>query len=189
MYCIISIILSMSFLIGCGGPRYADFFLYRDDGSCKPKVVLLPMDSPLEDAIIAHARESGALFFYSQEEVQAVLARNSISSNDDLSDVSRYFCPADFVVEAVLIDDICVNSEHLEIPVIRRNPQEHVVRLRLQIMDIRSKDPKMVLFEVIEERELVIKRNPSISRPSIYAVIAEKAFLRIEDRVLCQLSR
>lgn len=194
MHYIIPFILSLTILAGCGAPRYSDFFLYRDDGTCKPKVVLLPMGSDagpgkqLENAIITNARESGALFFYTKEEVQAVLARNS-STNDDLSEIACYFRPADFVVEAILIDDLCVNSERLEIPVIRTNPQEHVVRLRLQIMDIRSEKPKMVLFEVIEERELVYKRdNCPISRPSLYTVIAEKAAARIEDRVLCQLS-
>lgn len=196
MHYIISIFLALTFLTGCGAPRYSDFFLYRDDGSSKPKIVLLPVqgeptcrEGQIENAIIANARERGELFFYTQEEVQTVLTRYSISMEDELSIISRYFCPADYVVEATLIADMCVNAEHLEIPVIRKNPQEHMVRLRLQIMDIRSGNPKMVLLEVIEERELIITREGSIDRPSIYALIAEKAAARIEDRVLlCQQS-
>lgn len=186
----------LAILSGCGGPRYSDFFLYRDDGTMKPKVVFLPVTSweqsdgvlgqYFTNVITHRVRDHGELFFYESDEVQPVL--NRASGQKDLSTFSLCFRPADFVVETLIIQDGFQPSKCVPLPCLRKNPMEHVVRLRLQIVDVRQEAPKIVLLETLEEREIVVMRENGCSRPtsSIYETLADRTANRIEEVIQYQ---
>lgn len=189
---IFCLLLSLVAFTGCGSPRYDDFFLYRDDGTVKPKVAMIPIisweksdgskEACLKSAIVSQMCESGELFFYSDEEINAVLSRSQ--NCQDFTALSACFRPADFVVEALVVQDAYVPSKSLAIPGIRENPLEHIVRIRLQIMDIRQACPKVVLFEMIEQRETVIVReNYRAPRTVLYDTLSTKIADRIENTI------
>ncbi len=186
------LLLSLALLTGCGGPRYGDFFLYRDDGTVKPKVALIPIaswertdgtrEAALKNAIVSQLCENGELFLYTDEEIDAVLNRSQ--NCQDFSSLSACFRPADFVVETLIVQDSCVPSRSLAIPGIRDNPLEHIVRVRLQIMDIRSNCPKVVLLETVEQRETVIVReNYRAAKSCLYDTLSTKITERIENTI------
>lgn len=168
--------LSVALFTGCAAPRYGDFFLYDDDGCMKPRVVFLPVVSWEEPScenltgLIKHyAQDSGALFSYTDEEVQAVL---DLSNQSDLMNLACYFKPADFVVETIVIQDV-------------HTAKERMVRLRLQVADIRGQTPKIILLEVVEEREiLTVKENYRPIKSMIYERLAEKAANRLEEIII-----
>lgn len=194
---IYSFLLCLSLLTGCGGPRYGDFFLYRDDGTVKPKVAMIPIisweksdggkETCLKNSIVTQMRENGELFFYSDEEVATVLNRSQ--NCNDFTSLSVCFRPADFVVEALIVQDSCVPSNGFVIPGIRDNLLEHIVRVRLQIIDIRSTCPKVVLFEMVEQRETVIVRdNYRAPKSVLYDTLSTKIAERIESTIVWRQS-
>lgn len=191
------LLLSLALFTGCGGPRYGDFFLYRDDGTVKPKVAMIPIisweksdgnkETCLKDAIVSQLCENGELFIYSDEEIATVLNRSQ--NCNDFNSLSACFRPADFVVETLIVQDSCVPSKALAIPGIRDNLLEHVVRVRLQIMDIRSACPKVVLFEMVEQRETVIVReNYRAPKSMLYDTLSTKIADRIESTIVWRQS-
>jgi hypothetical protein len=141
----------------------------------------------LKDSILSQMRENGELFFYSDEEVTTVLNRSQ--NCNDFSSLSTCFRPADFVVEVLIVQDSCVPSKSLAIPGIRDNPLEHIVRVRLQIMDIRSNCQKVVLFEMVEQRETVIVReNYRAPKSVLYDTLSTKIAERIESTIVWRQS-
>lgn len=189
---IFCLLFSLVLFAGCGGPRYGDFFLYRDDGTVKPKVAVIPIisweksdgskETCLKQAIVSQLCDTGELFIYSDEEIATVLNRSQ--NCNDFTSLSACFRPADFVVEILIVQDSCVPSKSLAIPGIRDNPLEHVVRVRLQIMDIRSACPKVVLLEMVDQREtVIIRENYRAPKSVLYDTLSTKIAERIENTI------
>lgn len=194
---ILCFLFTLIVFTGCGGPRYGDFFLYRDDGTVKPKVAMIPIiswaksdgfkEACLKDSIISQMRESGELFFYTDEEIDAVLNRSQ--NCNDFASLSACFRPADFVVEALIVEDSCTPVKCFAIPGVRENVVEHVVKVRLQIMDIRSGCPKVVLFEMVNQREnVIIRDNYRAPKSAIYDTLSTEIAGRIENTILWRQS-
>ena len=194
---IFTFLLCLGLLAGCGGARYGDFFLYRDDGTVKPKVAIIPIiswektdgmkEASLKHSILSQICDNGELFCYSDEEIAIVLNRSQNCS--DFNALASCFRPADFVVEILIVQDSCVPSKSLAIPCIRDNPLEHIVKVRLQILDIRSNPSKRVLFETIEQRETVIVReNYRAPKSALYDTLSSKIAERIESTIVWRQS-
>ena len=196
MFYLFHVLLSLCILCGCSAPRYGDFFLYHDNGVPKPKVVVLPVssfnpqDQPIaeyfQSAVRQHVLESGGLFCYTEEEVNGPLKTCEKQSLQDFQSFAMAFQPADFVVGVELVQDNIVTGVGGISPFYQKPVVEHVVVLRIQIMDIRQSCKKLILFELIEQKECIItKENCRTPRSTLYKELAERAALRIEDAILC----
>lgn len=196
----LSILLSCLLLVsGCSGPRYTDFLPYTDDGELKPRVVFLPVE-PIDDEALSSrscyfneairwlALDRNDLYFYSQEEV----AGNGYASqySDPLKKAICYR-PADYVVHIEVLEDAVKPSSEANvksvIPLVgMRNRSVLCVKLRVQVIDIRCKEEKVILYEIVE-RSIVLPNTPcQPSVPtSIYGDLAVEAMNRIEDVIAC----
>ena len=160
---VISAFLSL-IVMGCGGPRYVDYFPYHDDGTLKPKVALMPifdasqnalswsLSEEISDGIYYELMNSGEFYVVSPREMgPGWMNRHSIDffSNEDTSFVQE-FKNTDFIVAMEIIERSCVLCD-LCTHAIKPFPDSHpsnlnmTVRIRIKIMDIRSCTPKIVL--------------------------------------------
>lgn len=196
----LSILFSCLLLLsGCSGPRYSDFLPYTDDGELKPRVVFLPVD-PVDDEAFSSrccyfnesirwlALDRNDLYFYSKEEV----CGNSYAAQ--LSDpIKKAACyrPADFVVHIEVLEDAVKPSSETNVksvvPLVgMRNRSVLCVKLRIQVIDIRCKEEKVILYEILE-KSIVLPNTPCQPNvpTSIYADLACEAMNRIEDVIAC----
>lgn len=195
-------LILFSFLLvfsSCSGPRYSDFLPYTDEGILKPRVVFLPVESVQEgemesrccyfnEAIRWIALDRNDLYFYSQEEVTS----NSYASS--CSDPIQKACcyrPADFVVHVEVLEDAVKPCSEANIksvvPLVgMRNRNVLMVKLRVQVIDIRCKEEKVILYEILE-KSIVLPSHPCGAKvpSSIYEDLACETMNRIEDAVFC----
>lgn len=153
------------FLTGCG-PRYVDYFPCHDDGTAKPKVALLPIINTVEDCLpwdVANevnqrlryqAMCSGELFLLSENEIASRLqgCKPFDYFGSDMSFIDR-FCGADYIVALEVI-------QHQVIPfkkgacAVNIPPQKYrwksvlQMKLRLKVIDVRYKNPKILMQEI-----------------------------------------
>lgn len=196
------LLLPLILLVGCGGPRYGDFFEYHDDGTVKPKVTLLPIRSNTEDnrelaqyldqSIRYTAMDHGQLFLYSQDEINPILEKNGeLLAKKDYLKLADCFHPSDFVVEMdVVQDEIVPYSPELKncfIPMPTSSSlMARVVKLRLRVIDIRSQEPKIVLYEVIEQSQLLSAKDERRKvTNSIYEKLVDQTETRLEEVIWC----
>lgn len=164
-------ITSILLLTSCG-PRYGDFFPCHDDGTIKPKIVLLPMSDitgqcdraqDLMQNIRYHLMDRGNLFVYSEEAVNRQLAKMGPVSffSSDLS-FSRQFCPADFVVALELVEcrsELYGNVEDACMPPHLQRKNLLMVKLRVRVIDLRYNEPIIVLQEIMSRNLLIPNRK------------------------------
>ncbi len=185
-------------LTGCTGPRYSDFFLYRDDGTVKPKVVFLPVRATdPEEERAAHyfdeslrwlALDSGELYFYGRESVKNQCDQYKLDCpiRSPLS-----FRPADFVVQVEVLEDAILSPEEADkqafIPMIgMRNKSVLRAKLRVEVIDIRNNNNQTILFEVLEKSQVLSNRPaPQCGPVTLYEELAHQAIERIEDVIRC----
>lgn len=154
--------------VGCGGPRYADYFPYHDDGTAKPKVALMPLinsslcDLPwdfseeISEGIYYKLMDSGWFYAVSPKEMGAGWAkRNEIDFFSNDFSYARDFSNTDFIVATELIEysvQPCDPCTLIPKPSFDHHPSNLLmtVRLRLKIIDIRYREPKIVLYEVFK---------------------------------------
>lgn len=153
--------------VGCGGPRYIDYFPYHDDGTVKPKVALMPiLDSSnnqlpwniaeeIWEGIYAELMDSGEFYVVSPEEIGPCSAQRK--PIDFFSNQEPFFSNAfnntDFIVgmeiteRSIEVCDPCTLA-------VKHSLDSHpsnlkmTVRLRIKILDIRFCEPKIILYEV-----------------------------------------
>lgn len=156
---------------GCG-PHYVDYFPYRDDGTLKPHIALVPiLDSSnsnlccnfakeLTDDVRYEIMDHGDVYLFSPEEIQEDLAncKQADLFGTNLS-FAKNFKSGDFVVVAEVIEHKIIPYEkgkaHLcNAPV---NPCNSIlsIKLRLRILDIRECEPRIVLQEIFSRCQVV----------------------------------
>lgn len=183
---------------GCSGPRYSDFFLYRDDGTMKNKVAFLPVRAEdaeeeraacyFDEAIRYLALDHGELFFYDKE---ATINNCKVRNLECPIEQPRAFLPADFVVQVEVIQDAVLTPEEagcksfLVTPgMLSRNALK--VQLRIEVIDIRGCEPRTILYEVLEKSQILSnKSSPHCVPVTIYEELAKQAVERIEDQIHC----
>lgn len=156
----------------CGGPRYVDFFPYHDDGTVKPRVVMLPvMDASavhlpwdlakeMNSGIRYELMNEGILFVASPSEMQEGLTKlGKVNFFLDEPLLARTFCNEDFVVLVEIIEHDYQTYGCADDPV---TPNAYAscqarltVKMRVRIIDVRSGCPRVVLQEVITDWDLV----------------------------------
>lgn len=157
---------SFSLTLGCS-PRNVEFTRYSDNGKAKPTMALIPLinKTPIKlpwnisDELTLGIRESllktNLVFLSSPENTNATLKQ--LSSVDPQS--MKQFSPIEFVTLLELI-------EHREIPYERGAIKpvypadgtiSHVLSLkvRIQIVDIRNREPSIILHEILQSNHLV----------------------------------
>lgn len=194
MRAVILWLLPVIFFVGCAGPHYGDFFPYYDDGTPKPKVVFLPLtSSSAEDRPLAQyfdaslrwaAMDRGALFLYSTEEIQSVVDRNV--NEKDILKKANCFHPADFVIEAEVVEDIITpyssDLNNCFTPLLPTSYKiARVVKLCIRVIDIRNDPPKTILYEVLDQSQAIVRDERLDNASSIYERLVDQAICRLEE--------
>jgi hypothetical protein len=164
---IIAFILLSLIAVGCGAPRYIDYFPYHDDGTPKPKLAIMPiMDNSqnslawdlteeISDGIYYELMSSGEVYMVSPKEMgQGWSKKYDIDFfSNDISYV-KDFQNTDFIISMEIIDrkitacDLCVP-----------NNLTLFISIRIKILDIRFCEPKIVLYEVFRTDYTGIQTN------------------------------
>lgn len=152
--------------IGCSAPRHVEHIPYYDDGTVKPKIVLLPIidnsecfvpwdiGSEFNNTLRYQAMCAGDLFVVPENEVLCCMqGENPIDAfHDDLSFANR-FCGNDYIVALELIEHALVPFEKGKIypPIPPQNYSWRSVlqmKMRLRIIDLRCGTPRILLQEI-----------------------------------------
>ncbi len=167
-----ALFLLVSLLVSACGPRYGDFFPCHDDGTLKPRVVLLPMtdslgNSHIADELMQNIRyqlmDRGNLYIYSDETVFRQLQNmgNVSFFGSDIS-YARQFGGADFIVATELAEcrsDLYGNVEDKCMPPHLQRKNLLMLKLRIRIIDLRCNEPQIVLQEMIGRNLLIPNRK------------------------------
>lgn len=155
---VFSFILSL-IAVGCGAPRYVDYFPYHDDGTVKPKVAFvqisdssqcnLPWDFSEEvfDGLYYELMDKGEFYVVSPREIgPGWQKRDAIDffGNQDYSYVQD-FQNTDFIIAMEILERSVVACDPCH-----PNNLNLTVRIRIKILDIRCCEPKIVLYEVFK---------------------------------------
>lgn len=164
MYKILLACLFSLFLTSCNGPHHVDYFPYHDDGTMKPRIALIPVqdlsnsDVPwclaqeLNQGVRYHAMDSGELYLLSRSEMGEGLdkCRNYALFGPDLS-YAKNFSDADYVVALELIEH---EEQEFDKRVhncgINLSGRVLVMKMRLRIIDVRCKEPRILLQEIVK---------------------------------------
>ena len=166
--------------------QYSDFFPYRDDGTPKPKVAMLPVldmtcggkqdpfasmsDDMIRSLLMCH----GELFLYDKDKIENLLSRatNVDYFGKDLS-YSKQFCGADFVVAIALVEHRIIPYENESKPRVNNSchnaPCQSLLELkmRLRIIDLTCDTPRVILQEYREFSHIVTLPGDWESKPSL----------------------
>lgn len=163
--------LSLLLLTACG-PRYGDFFPCHDDGTVKPRVVLLPicdmtghcnMADELMQSIRYTLMDRGCLYVYPEEPVNRQLGKiGPVSFFDSNLAHARQFGGADFIVATELVEcrsELYGNVEDACLPPHIQRKNLLMVKLRVRVIDVRCKEPTIVWQEILSQNLLVPNRK------------------------------
>lgn len=193
----IFLLLSL-FTVSCG-PHYVDYFPYHDDGAPKPHVVFLPvidnikskqtcnLSEEMTRTICFEMMNTGELFLLSPQEVQAGLASVGKADLFDCDQAfAQQFCESDFVAIVELIEQEFA-------PCVKEELSQMKLSARLKIIDLRSRTPRIVTQEILNENYLVCVASQISAKPDPFHVTtvgkAFRAFattlsVRIENLIL-----
>lgn len=148
--------------LGCGGPRYADYFPYHDDGRPKPQVALLPivdhsgknlpwdLSCETTEGLRYEIRNRGLLFLFSEEQAQEWLTQGKVDFFTSEETLARVFGGTDYIVLIEFLEHECIpyrppGIEHSNLP-----PQTLLaMKVRVKVVDLHLRCPRVVLQEVI----------------------------------------
>lgn len=170
----IVLLLALVFFVGCG-PRYGDFYPCYDDGTVKPRIVLIPFcksnkytahESLLMKDIFYKFMDKGNLYIYSEDSVQNQIAKTGISDffSQNLS-YARKFGGADYVISTDLIEcrsDFYGNVEDKCMPLHLQRKDQLMLKLRVRVVDIRCEEPMIVLQEILTSNYLIPHRRKNV---------------------------
>jgi hypothetical protein len=154
--------------VGCGGPRYVDYFPYHDDGTLKPKVALMPiLDSSqcvlpwdfteeISEGIYYELMNSGEFYVVAPKEMgPGWLKRDQINFFDNDYSYVNDFKNTDFIVAMEVMERSVLPCDPCTLAA-KQCPDSHpsnrtlTWRIRIKIIDIRYCEPKVVLYEVFK---------------------------------------
>lgn len=153
----------------CNGPHYIDYFPYHDDGTPKPKVVVIPLvdssncelpwnvSEEITVGIHQQLMDSGEFYVPSPSEVGPVWGSirqiNLFTADLSNENLHRDFTNTDYIIALELIE----HSTRQETPCVGKRGFKCcaanrllTTRVRIKIIDIRCNAPKIVLYEVFK---------------------------------------
>lgn len=160
----LSALIACFAVVGCSGPRYADYFPYHDDGTAKPRVTLMPVinscncDLPWDlseeftESLYYELMNSGQLYVLSPQEIGQVWAKSGQIDFFGMDmGFAREFCNADFIVALELIEhsaspcssDACKQGSDFH--PCNRNL---CIQMRVRVIDVRGQMPRIALYEI-----------------------------------------
>lgn len=165
------LMLVLLLFVACG-PRYGEFYPRHDDGTVKPRVVLLPirdvsgqseMAADLMQNIQYRLMDRGDIYVYPEDSVNRQLDRmgNVYFFSPDVS-FARQFGGADFVVATELVEcrsDLYGNVEDKCMPPHLQRKNLLMVKLRVRVIDLRCNEPHIVLQEMMSRNLLIPNRK------------------------------
>lgn len=154
------------------GPRYGDFFPCHDDGTIKPRVVLLPMRNltgqcEVGDNLMQTLRyclmDRGDLYIYPDEVVNRQLNKMGPTSffTPDVS-FARQFGGTDYIVATELVEchsDLFGNVDKSCMPPHLQRKNLLILKLRVRVIDLRCNEPVIILQEMMSRNLLVPNRK------------------------------
>jgi len=154
MKLILSTLITL-FAVGCGGPRYVEYFPHHDDGTPKPKVALIPvvdssksgltwdMSRELSEGIYYELMNSGQIYVMQPQEIGPIWnQRGSIDFFAPDMSFAKDFACADFVVAMELVDHTVKSVDSCN--------RVLTLNMRLRVMDVRYDKPRVVLYELVK---------------------------------------
>lgn len=206
-------LIALVLVVGCStsgcSTKYSDFFPRRDDGSVKPSLVLLPIESevvvPLSgdwaremtEGLRQQLMEEGSLFMPPETAVQRILERSPMDwyHTKDLN-AFRAFAPSQFVACLEVVDyheQPYKRGECTPLYPASIDPDRASVvciKVRLKIVDIRGSTPKIVRRELVQSNHVVEKnaiRNHLAMEQE--GSISGSALLMVHARLLQDLAQ
>jgi hypothetical protein len=184
--------------MGCGGPRYVDYFPCHDDGTPKPKVAIMPivnstpdlswdLTEEIYDGIYYELMNSGEVYLVSPKEMGTGWNnRNSVDFFSDDYSFAADFNNTDFIVSMEVIErsvracDPCVP-----------NSLTMTMRIRIKILDIRFCEPKIVLYEIFKTSFTGIQKDAGLENEICWNNERySKTFCgRAHQRIICILTK
>lgn len=163
-------LFALLMLCGCQ-TQYSDYFPFRDDGTQKPHVALLPVINgskysngekvcnDLTRDIRKDIMRHGTLFLFSDEETSAMMLRAKEPDyfSRDLS-YAKDFSPAEYVVVVELIEHNIVPREAVKNAYMIQGPKAKyalAMKARMRVIDRRNNNPKVILQEIVEVNHIV----------------------------------
>lgn len=177
MYAILFTLLICLFS-GCS-PRYSDFYPYYDNGTKKPSLVLLPLttdvQSPLANdmqdmltrSVQNRIKRDGKMYIPPQDKMQKVLKTITLKDLADSHDPKRFlaFQGVDFVVSMELSDcQVLPYKRGAFKPIYiadikERDAKVLVLAVRLKIVQLSGKEPKIVRQELVKSNHMVTQEQ------------------------------
>lgn len=164
-------------LFSACGPRYGDFFPCHDDGSVKPKVVLLPMKDATGHCDIAEGlmqniryrlMDCGNLYVYPEELIYRQLKKmENVSFFDSDISFALQFGGADFIVATELVEcrsELYGKVEAKCLPPHLQRKNLMMMKLRVRVIDLRCQEPILVLQEIIPRNLLVPNQKTEMEK-------------------------
>lgn len=163
--------LSLLLFVGCG-PRYGDFFPCYDDGTVKPRLVMLPINSGnkyckheelLMNDILNKFMDRGNLYIYSEDSVKRQIEKTGISNffGPDIKYANK-FGGADYVVATELVEcrsDSYGNVSDECMPPHLQRKDLLMLKLRIRLIDITCDEPVTVAQEILTSSYLIPPRR------------------------------
>jgi hypothetical protein len=162
---ILFLILPILATTGCGARHFRDTALYHPSGRSKPVVAVLPVINSVESASVSWdlsremteeirkrvADSSRIYLLNSQASLATSLALNHPDIHKISPDTSTNLAPAEFVVVTELIDQSADKKG-------AKDSSETIkMAMRLRVIDLRGKEPRVVLQEVVRHNQEVAK--------------------------------
>lgn len=195
---IVSILLSL-IAVGCGAPRYVDYFPYHDDGTPKPKLAIMPIiDSTqnsigwdfkeeIADGIYYELMSSGEVYMVSPRDMGPGWAKKDTINffSNDVSYVGD-FQNTDFIISMEIIDRKITACDQC-VP----NNLTLFISIRIKILDIRFCEPKIVLYEVFKTGYTGIRADAEYENNICWndETYQKTYFGRAHKRIICSLSK
>ncbi len=190
----------MLLLFASCGPRYGDFFPCHDDGTVKPRVVLLPITDvsgrkDMAEDLMQNMRyqlmDRGDLYVYPEESVNRQLEKMGDVSlfGPDIS-FARQFGGADFVVATELVEcrsELYGNIENKCMPPHLQRKNMLMIKLRVRMIDLSGDEPVIVLQEILSRNLLVPNRKIGDNEVDVFCFsevssrLVEEFVRRLED--------
>lgn len=214
MHKMILFLTSLLLLASCCCDKADEFTKYYEDGRAKPQIAFAPViDSTSSDfswslgdefseLVTKQIAQRGSFFVAENQNVDFISSTQN-PFGQELNWVKKEFSPQEFVLFVEIV-------KHELVPVEKtkgkyQDPSHNLeIAVRLRVVDIRSKEPKVVLQELIEDSYYITKNvipvnyndvtwgtNDYIKTPmaQAHARIAKEIVLRAGDYILLAKSR
>jgi hypothetical protein len=150
------------FLASCGN-KNEEFTLFHEDGRAKPVVKIAPvidatnydiswsLSEEFTELIVNRIAQKGALYIPKEKASHVHISQNPFGN--DLSWIKNHYKDTEFVVFTELLEheDIISNKKLDQNINPKKQSHDLNISIRVRVVDLRYKEPKIVLQEIIKD--------------------------------------